>query len=143
MTCFGPCHSARRRWDSKMSYPGRRRKEMLKNQGGFTLVECLIAIFILSVALMGMAAFMGSLMKANLQSKQIQTASTVMEGKMEELKNIPSNLLTNGNDTVAEGSTTYTRTWTIASAGGNLKNINITVDIGSSGRTVTGDTVRN
>lgn len=116
---------------------------MLRKQGGFTLVECLIAIFILSVALMGMAAFMGSLMKANLQSKQIQTASTVMEAKMEELKNIPSNLLTNGNDTVTEGSTTYTRTWTVASAGGNLKNINIRVDIGSSGRTVTGDTVRN
>jgi prepilin-type N-terminal cleavage/methylation domain-containing protein len=125
-----------------MSYPERRKKEMLRKHGGFTLVECLIAVFILSVALIGMAAFMGTLMKANLQSKEIQTASTVMEAKMEELKNIPSNLLTNGNDTVAEGSTTYTRTWTVASVGGNLKAINMIVNIGSTGRTVRADTLR-
>ncbi len=116
---------------------------MINKKDGFTLVECLIGIFILSFALLAMAALAGSLMKANLQAKQVQTASTVMEAKMEELKNIPSTLLANGNDTVQEGSTTYTRTWTIASAGGNLKTINIKVDIGSTGRTVTADTVRN
>lgn len=116
---------------------------MLRKRDGFTLVECLIGIFILSFALLTMAAFAGSLMKANLQAKQIQTASTLMEAKTEELKNIPSILLTNGNDTVQEGSTTYTRTWTIAPAGGNLKTINIKVDVGSTGRTVTADTVRN
>ena len=116
---------------------------MLGKKDGFTLVECLIAIFILSFALLSMAAFVGSLMKANLQAKQIQTASTVMEAKMEELKNIPPVLLTNGNDTTQENSTTYSRTWTITPAGGNLRTINIKVDIGSTGRTVTADTVRN
>jgi hypothetical protein len=62
---------------------------------------------------------------------------------MEEFKNIPSTLLTNGNDTVQEGGTTYTRTWTVVPRGANLKTINIKVDIGSTGRTVTADTVRN
>ncbi len=116
---------------------------MLSKKDGFTLVECLIAIFLLSFVLLGMAAFMGSLMKANLQSKQIQTASTAMEAKLEELKNTPANLLSNGNDTVQEGTTIYTRTWTVTSSGGNLKTINITVGIGSTGRMVTADTVRN
>ena len=115
---------------------------MLNKRDGFTLLECLVGIFILSFALLAMASFAATSMKANLQSKQIQTASTIMEAKMEELKNIPSALLTNGNDTVQEGSTTYTRTWTIASAGGNLKTINIKIDFGSSGRSVTADTVR-
>ncbi len=106
-------------------------------------MECLVGFFILSSALLAMAAFIGSSMKANLQAKQIQTASTVMEAKMEELKNIPLNLLTNGQDTVQEGNITYTRTWTIASVGGNLKTVHMKVDIGSTGRTVTTDTVRN
>ncbi len=116
---------------------------MLRKKGGFTLLECLVGFFILGSALLAMAAFIGSSMKANLQAKQIQTASTVMEAKMEELKNIPSNLLTNGNDAVQQGNVTYTRTWTVASMGGNLKTVNIKVDIGSTGRTVTADTVRN
>ncbi len=116
---------------------------MLRRKEGFTLLECLIGFFILSSALLAMAAFIGSSMRANLQAKQIQTASTVMEAKMEELKNIPPALLANGNDTLQYGNVTYTRTWTIASVGGNLKAVNIKVDIGSTGRTVTGDTVRN
>lgn len=116
---------------------------MRRKQDGFTLVECLIGMGVLTVALLGMAAFMGSLMKANLQSKQVQTASTVMEAKMEELRSIPPNLLANGRDTVTEGSTAYTRTWTVAPAGGNLSAINMKVGIGSTGRTVAADTVRN
>ena len=120
----------------------KRNEKMLNKRDGFTLLECLVGIFILSFALLAMASFAATSMKANLQSKQIQTASTIMEAKMEELKNIPSALLTNGNDTVQEGSTTYARTWTIASAGGNLKTINIKVGFGSSGRSVTADTVR-
>ncbi len=140
MIC-GPYLSACRHTASKISRD--RGKEMSRKGEGFTLVECLIAIFILSFVLLGLAAFMGSLMRANLQSKQIQTASTVMEGKMEELKNIPPNLLTNGSDTFHEGSTTYTRTWTVAPIGGNLNSINVKVEIGSTGKTVPADTVRN
>ena len=116
---------------------------MLRKKDGFTLLECLIGCFILSSALLAMAAFVVSSMKANEQANQIQTASVVMEAKMEELRSIPPTLLANGNDTVQEGNVNYTRTWTIASAGGNLKTVNIKVDIGSTGRTVTADTVRN
>ena len=143
MTGFRPYHSRLRRSDRRILSAEKGGKDMSRKQEGFTLVECLIGIFILTFALLGMAAFMGSLMKANLQSKQVQTASTAMEAKMEELKNIPPSLLTSGNDTVQEGSTAYTRTWTVIPAGGNLQCINIKVDIGSTGRTVTGDTVRN
>ena len=116
---------------------------MLRKSEGFTLVECLIGIFIFSFVLLSMGAFLGPLMKANLQAKQIQTASTLLEAKMEEMKNIPSAILTSGNDTFQEGSTTYIRTWTIVPAGGNLMTINVKVEVGSNGTTVTADTVRN
>ena len=142
MSGFGSYSFYRRGVDGKTSSQ-RTSNEICKKQDGFTLVECLIAMVILSVALLGMAAFMGSLMKANLKSKQTQTASTTMEAKMEELRNVPSSLLTNGNDTVSEGNTTYTRTWTVGSVGGNLNTINMKVDIGSTGKTVTADTLRN
>ncbi len=142
MTGFGLFSFYRRGLGSKTSSE-KMSNRTSKTQDGFTLVECLIAMLILSVALLGMAAFMGSLMKANLKSKQTQTASTTMEAKMEELRNIPSSLLTNGNDTVSEGNTTYTRTWTVGFVGGNLYTVNMKVDIGSTGKTVTADTLRN
>lgn len=116
---------------------------MLNRKDGFTLPECMIAIFILSFVLIAMAAFIATEIKANLQSQQIQTASTLMEAKMEELRNTPLILLTDGNDSVQQGSITYTRSWTILSEFGNLKKINIKVDIGSTGRKISADTVRN
>jgi type IV pilus assembly protein PilV len=89
-------------------------------QSGFTLIEVLIAIFILTVALVGLASVTVSVIKGNNLSKMVTTATTRAKDKMEELKDTSSTThgydehLASGNDTM---ETLYTRQWTVGAVG--------------------------
>lgn len=54
---------------------------------GFTLFEVLVAIVILSVALLGTASLTGSIIGYNQLADQVTTATTLAQGKIEEFKN--------------------------------------------------------
>jgi prepilin-type N-terminal cleavage/methylation domain-containing protein len=54
---------------------------------GFTLLEVLIAIGILSIGLLGMATLTGSIIGYNRMAREITEATTLAQAKMEELKN--------------------------------------------------------
>jgi prepilin-type N-terminal cleavage/methylation domain-containing protein len=77
---------------------------------GFTLPEVLIAIVVLTVALLGMAALTGSLVSAGALSRDRVTAATLAQSKMEELNNIAISSLADGNDTPGD----FNRSWTIS-----------------------------
>ena len=53
---------------------------------GFTLIEVLIAIVILSVGLLGMAALTVGIIKGNRFSNDLTTATTLAQDKMEDIR---------------------------------------------------------
>jgi len=92
---------------------------------GFTLLEVLVAIVILSVGLLGLACLAGSIIGYNQFADQVTTATTLSQDKIEELKNTGYSSITSSSDT----QSIYTRTWTIASVSPatNMKTIEVKV----------------
>ncbi|MBW2674403.1 MAG: prepilin-type N-terminal cleavage/methylation domain-containing protein [Deltaproteobacteria bacterium] len=84
----------------------------IDNSSGFTLVEVMIAIFILVVGLLGVAGVATTVINGNTFSKEITTATTLAQDKMEELKGTAYASITTGSDTQ---ESIYTRTWTVTS----------------------------
>lgn len=105
------------------------------NSNGFTLIEIMIAIFILTVALLGMAAVTVSVINGNAFSKEITTATTLAQDKMEEIKNLGYSGTPSSDTTTTEDYKsitdypTYKRDTEIdaASPGANMKTITVTV----------------
>ncbi len=106
---------------------------------GFTLVEVLIVMFVLAVVLMGLAGYVCAVMKATSQSKQTSVASSLAQGKLESLRNVPFASLASGSDSVDAQGLTYSRQWTVTQTG-NLKNISIVVSY--SGKSIPASTVK-
>ncbi len=59
-----------------------------KARQGFTLIEVLIAIVILSVALLGMSALTVGIINGNAFSKNLSTATTLARDKMEDIRRL-------------------------------------------------------
>ncbi len=118
-----------------------------KSQKGFTLLEVLVALVILSVGLLGMASLTASVIRSNSFSDDLTAATALGQDKLEELINTSFTSLASGNDTVsADGSagTKYSRTWTITTVGTRADiviAVGWTDDSGNS-KTVSTSTVR-
>jgi len=101
-----------------------------KIQEGFTLIELLIALFVLSVVLLALCTMVYSVMRATTQSKGMATATTLVQDKMEEFKNLSytSSALAPGtySNSTSLGNITYNRQWTVSTSG-NIKTITVTV----------------
>ncbi len=97
---------------------------------GFTLIEAMIAVFILAVVLMGLAGYVSTSLKASSLSKQTSIASSLIQDKMEALRNTPFGSLSPGNDSVNYQGMTYQRQWTINQMG-NFKIVDLNVSYGN------------
>lgn len=108
---------------------------------GFSIVEALITLLILSIGLVALAKFSGSLTSEGAHAKSRTEASNMGERKLEEFRNYKDlasyNAYTSGSDTVGPvGSSstieldnvnqTYQRRWTVTN-NGNYKSISIEV----------------
>jgi type IV pilus assembly protein PilV len=78
---------------------------------GFTLLEVLVAVVLLSIGLSGVAAFTGSLMNYNQQANNVMNATTLAQDKLEELKNTSYWNVAGSSDT----DSIFTRTWNVNS----------------------------
>jgi len=103
-------------------------KEMneFSNDKGFTLIEVMIAMFVLVVGLLGVAGVATTVINGNAFSREITTATTLAQDKMEELKDTTYSNIASGSDTQ---ESIYTRTWTSTpdSPDADMKTIDVTV----------------
>jgi prepilin-type N-terminal cleavage/methylation domain-containing protein len=99
---------------------------------GFTLLEVLITLVILSVALLALAGLMTTTVRNNAYGGTLTEATTMAQDKLEEFKATPwARLLPTTPDpgTDQRKSSTginFARTWTIVE-NGNVKTITLTV----------------
>ncbi len=101
---------------------------------GFSLIEILIALVILSIALLGLAGLMVQTTKNNSFGGRMTEAATFAQDKLEEFRaigwvKIPPN--TSGID-YPKGTSeiVYTRNWHVSPnpTNGNLKEITVTIN---------------
>ncbi len=91
----------------------------LSNQKGFTLLELLIALTILSIGLLGLAGLHVAAIQGNVSGFKISTAAAVAQERIEELKALDASAAalsagahTNDGSSVIQGIT-YNRSYTI------------------------------
>jgi type IV pilus assembly protein PilV len=103
----------------------------LKKEGGFTLIEVLIAITIFSVGLLAIAGMQTSAIRMNSTAGKLTNLSTWGMNKIEELSALPYSdpLLDSAGNPHQERSGDYTISWTVIDNNPvtNTKNITVTV----------------
>ena len=89
--------------------------KVLKKSNGFSLIEVIIALFILAIALLALAGLMVSTTRNNSFGGHMTEATTFAVDKLEQLRAAPWANITAGADS-ATGSTgiNYARSWTVA-----------------------------
>lgn len=70
-----------------------------KNSNGFTLIEALLAMSLLSIAVLGMFTLLHSVMGYNELAETVTTATTLAQDKIEALKNTDYSSITVGTTT--------------------------------------------
>ena len=93
----------------------------LKDRGGFTLIEILIAVFILTVALIGLISVTVMIINGNDFSRRTTTATTLAKDRLEQVKRLPYNSVTagtttdywNADSTTGSSGAYFTRTTTV------------------------------
>ena len=86
-----------------------------KRPKGFSLIEVLISLVILSISLLGLAGLMVTTTKNNSFGNHMTEAATFGQDRLEALRVTPRENIVSGNDDV-QGSTgvSYHRNWTIS-----------------------------
>ena len=80
---------------------------------GFTLIEILIAMIILSIAFLGLAGLMIQTTKNNSFGGRITEAATVAQDKLEELRATSWVAIAAGSDRINMNGMNFNRNWTI------------------------------
>jgi prepilin-type N-terminal cleavage/methylation domain-containing protein len=104
--------------------------KVIVKSGGFTLIETLIALIILSFALLALAGLMVTTTKNNSAGGHMTEATTFAQDILEELRATPIDKILSGNDQkTGSHGIQYGRSWTVSPnvTGVNLKTITITV----------------
>ena len=102
----------------------------LAKSDGFTLIEILVALIILSVSLLALAGLMVTTTKNNSFGGHMTEAATFAQDKLEELRAIRWENISEGGSTDQKGGSTginYTRNWNVATSG-VLKTITISIN---------------
>jgi type IV pilus assembly protein PilV len=109
--------------------------ELFKKSNGFTLIEILVALVILSVSLLALAGLMATTTMNNSGGGHLTEAATFAQDTLERLRvsplsSMPLDVTTTDNPVGATG-TTYTRSWRavadVPAPNNNVNTITVTV----------------
>jgi type IV pilus modification protein PilV len=108
----------------------------ITDSDGFTLIEVLIAIIVLVIGLLGVVGVATTVISGNTLARELTTATTLAQDKIEELKSADYATITTGDDTQ---ESIYTRTWTVTadSPVAGMKTISVAVSFSWKGTTHT------
>ena len=106
----------------------------LHSSNGFTLIEVLVAMVILSIGLLGTAALITGIIKSNQVSNRITTATVLAQDKMEEIKSVGYSNAVTEIKAFLPPDDKYEREVTVVddSPAANMKTVTVTVYWGSS-----------
>jgi prepilin-type N-terminal cleavage/methylation domain-containing protein len=106
----------------------------MTGERGFSLVEVVVAILILTVGVLGLAASAGAITKLTAEGGRAGGAAAAADTRFEILRGTSCASMTNGSATSGK----YTVTWTVTSTTTLLRTVLVTVSYpsGRSTRTV-------
>jgi type II secretion system protein I len=118
---------------------------MLDQKTGFTLMEVLVAMTLLSLGLLGVANLTIGIIKGNTYSRNVTTATIVAQQQIEQAQRIgytSANALA-GTATVSMGGTSFTRTTTVtnSSPATNMKTVSVAVSWSPGNNSVSFNTI--
>ena len=102
------------------------RMKRMRNQRGFTLLEVLISIIILSVALLALAGLQIISIRGNAFGGTMTEAITLGRDKIEDLKRDDWDNVAAGNDVQTVRGINYARSWAVQTVG-QTKEVTVTV----------------
>ncbi|MBW2737749.1 MAG: prepilin-type N-terminal cleavage/methylation domain-containing protein [Deltaproteobacteria bacterium] len=105
-------------------------RKLHDNNSGFTLIEVLVAMVILSVGLLGTAALITGIINGNKVSNRITTATVLAQDKMEEIKSVSyANAVSEIRAFLPSPDDKYEREVTVVddSPAANMKTVTVTV----------------
>ena len=105
-------------------------RKLHDNNSGFTLIEVLVAMVILSVGLLGTAALITGIINSNKLSNRITTATVLAQDKMEEIKRIGYSSENEPRAVLSSPYNNYEREVTgldVESPAANMKTVTVTV----------------
>lgn len=102
----------------------------LRDEKGFSLIEVLVTIVLVSVTLSALATLSASIIRGSQQSQHVTGSITLMQDKIEEFKNTAYASIATGYETGIKMDGTaggpYGRAWTITTVG-DAKQVDVTV----------------
>jgi type II secretion system protein I len=107
-----------------------KRRHSLSIAEGFTLIETMIAVAIISIGLLALGGLQVSLVRGNALSQQMTAAISVAEQQIEQIKNTPyANIQSQSATQIQASGVNFTRQVTITDNSPliNTKTVNVTV----------------
>ena len=100
-----------------------------RHDQGFTIVEVLIALSVLTIGLLGVAGLTMMIIYGNSFSRTLTTATALAHDQLEELRDTPYEKIADGKDIIVERNITYTRVWRVTAdqPAVGMKTVEVTV----------------
>lgn len=108
-------------------------KDILKQESGFTLVEVLVAMFLVAIGLLAVATMPVTVIRGNSQAQHITESSFNGMGEIEQLmilENTQVDLAAGAHGPVnvaGNSGVTYSVSWTVADTTAYTKNVSVSV----------------
>ena len=106
--------------------------QRLREEIGFTLIEVIITISILSIGLLGIAAMQASALRVDSSANQITDATVLGEDRLEQFLTVPFAQVVSG--TTTQGN--YDISWTVSDVSGVTDVKLVTVTVRKQGKTL-------
>jgi len=117
----------------------------LHEHRGFTLLEVLVAITILSIGILGVAGLTIGIIRGNLTSKHVTNATVVAQDWLAEIRRVGyAGAATQAATDISMGGGTYSRTTTVTNPGtpiANTRTVSVQVTWDNNAHSVTLQTI--